>query len=177
LRDQKKVTFCADACHPQPEKHFLTLNYENIEARQEVRLLSAIHEEPFMLSQPIFDDKSLSESLYRAIVRRFYESFSVSTQSILRDCRLGFAPSPNGSRTFFIVTPTLQVAEQLIDEIDAIINKVITLMAGISQIGICVAPPAHDLVERESNDSSSKIPRYMVCQFISLPCHDRECSE
>lgn len=93
-----------------------------------------------MLSQPIFDDRALSESFYKTLFKHLCESFDYSTQALLNECNFGIAPSAAGEKTFFIVAPSLEVAEQLIDEIDQIQNQVNSKIAGIQQTAICVQP-------------------------------------
>lgn len=127
-----------------------------------------------MLSQPIFDDKSLTQSLYRAIIHRFYDSINAKTQTLLTDCHLGFAPSPHGRKTFLIVTPSLQIAEQLLNQMDDIVQRVATLMVGIEQIGVCISPPSEEFSPDERRDCLTPIPRYMICQFINLPGSELE---
>ena len=82
-----------------------------------------------MLSQPIFGDRSLTQVFYQAVIARFYNGFSLSTQALLRECSLGFAPCPDGVKTFFIIAPSLDAAEQLIDKMDSILERVAELMA------------------------------------------------
>lgn len=93
-----------------------------------------------MLSQPIFDDRALSESFYKSLFKRLCESFDGSTQALLSECTFGIAPSPAGENTFFIVAPCLEVAEELTDRIDQIQNQVNSRIAGIKQTAICVKP-------------------------------------
>lgn len=97
-----------------------------------------------MLSKPSFDDASLAQSFYQALLQRFCDAFEGSVRVGLENSSFGIAPSPSGIKTFFIVTPSLEVAEELIQQIDAIIAKVMMLMAGVSQTAICIAPPQTD---------------------------------
>jgi hypothetical protein len=68
-----------------------------------------------VLSKPSFDDRSLAEFFYGSLLRHFYNSFNSSTQALLEECRFGIAPSPTGVKTFFIVAPSMGVAEQLME--------------------------------------------------------------
>ncbi|NER32560.1 MAG: hypothetical protein F6J93_00505 [Oscillatoria sp. SIO1A7] len=100
-----------------------------------------------MLSQPIFDDSSLAESFYSAIFELFCRSCQSEVRELLSECRFGIAPlkgnsdsGPSGEKTFFIVAPCLDVAEQLLQEADSIIEQVANIMAGVEQTVICILP-------------------------------------
>lgn len=123
-----------------------------------------------MLFRPGFDDRKLAESFYQTLLQRLCDSFDNSTQRLLEDCNFGFAPSPLGLKTFFIVAPSEYVAEQLIERIDSIIGQVTALMAGVGQTAICVAP------KQESVDCSSPTeqslqtpPRFMMGKIFPHP--------
>jgi hypothetical protein len=122
-----------------------------------------------MLYQPIFGDRALSESLYRTLINRFHESLSLSAQVLLNECTLGFAPSPNGVKTFFIVAPSLAVAEQLIAEIDSLVNQVATLMVGVGLLAICLNPSEHQQQPTDTKNAEKFPPAYMACKFFSIP--------
>lgn len=94
-----------------------------------------------MISKPSFNDRTLPESFYRALVNRFCESFSSSIEELLDECNFGIAPNPAGVKTFFIMAPSLDVAEQLIENIDSILNRVSELLVGVEQTAICLVPP------------------------------------
>ncbi len=47
-----------------------------------------------MLSQPIFDARSLSGSFYQALINRFHDSLNLATQTVLGEYSYGLAPSP-----------------------------------------------------------------------------------
>ncbi|MGE5657284.1 MAG: hypothetical protein ACM37W_11810 [Actinomycetota bacterium] len=121
-----------------------------------------------MLSQPIFGDRALSDSLYRALINRFYDSLNLSTQTLLGECTLGFAPSPEGVKTFFIVAPSPAQAEQVIQEMDSIVNRVATLMAGVGQIAVCINPTASQEQQQMSCGENPAIPQYMACKFFEI---------
>ena len=124
-----------------------------------------------MLYQPIFGDRALSESLYRTLTNRFHDSLTVSAQALLNECTLGFAPSPDGVKTFFIVTPSLAVAEQLIEEIESLVNRVATLMAGVGQLAICLNPSENQGQQPTDTKNLGKFPpQYMACKFFFIPC-------
>jgi hypothetical protein len=97
-----------------------------------------------MLSQPIFDDRALSESFYKTLFKRWCESFDSSTQALFSECTFGIAPSPAGEKTFFVIAPSVEVAEQLIPRIDRIQKEVNSRIAGIQQTAICLQPPGAD---------------------------------
>lgn len=94
-----------------------------------------------MISKPSFDDRTLAESFYRALVNRFCNSFNKSIEELLDTCSFGIAPSSAGAKTFFIIAPSLEVAEQLSQNIDSIVNRVAELMVGVEQTAICLVPP------------------------------------
>lgn len=124
-----------------------------------------------MLPQPIFGDRSLTQAFYQAVIDRFYDGFNLSTQRLLRECTLGFAPSPSGVKTFFIVAPTLVAAEQIVAEIDYILQRVAELMAGVGQVGLCVVPPGSEAAESVDRQSSEKVPLdCLACKFFSIFC-------
>ena len=118
-----------------------------------------------MLSQPTFGDRSLNESLYRALLNRLLDSMKVSTRGLLDECCFGIAPSPQGVKTFFIIAPYLQIAEGLIEDIDNLQERVIALMPGVGAIGVCVRPPKTD--GREEGEVN--FPSYMSCKLFELP--------
>lgn len=125
-----------------------------------------------MLSQPIFDDRFLSESFYKALIGRFYNSLHQSTQSLLGECSFGMAPSPTGVKTFFIVAPTVLVGEQLIGAIDTILDRVSALMGGVGQVAICINPPK-DVAETsptpdECDRAPDGHPQYMMCKIFPI---------
>jgi hypothetical protein len=124
-----------------------------------------------MLPQPIFGDRSLTQAFYQAVIDRFYHGFNLSTQALLRECTLGFAPSPAGVKTFFIVAPTMVVAEQLMEEMDYILKRVVELMAGVGLVGLCIIPPGSDTPELVDLQSSEKVPvDCLACKFFSIFC-------
>lgn len=125
-----------------------------------------------MLSQPIFDDRSLSQSFYYNLIQRFPESLQQSIQNLLGECSLGIAPSPTGVKTFFIIAPSLLAGDQLIDSIDIIIQRVAALMGGVGQVAICIKPP-QDITEQAAQEkkchfSSPTHPQYMMCKIFSV---------
>jgi hypothetical protein len=122
-----------------------------------------------MLSQPIFDDRDLSESFYKTLFKRLCESFDCSTQALLSECTFGIAPSPAGENTFFIVAPTLEVAEQLTDRIDRIQNQVNSRIAGIKQTAICVKP--------SDSDPQQISPQFMLGKIFRHSPDDRTLNE
>ncbi|NEQ74643.1 MAG: hypothetical protein F6K23_17310 [Okeania sp. SIO2C9] len=132
-----------------------------------------------MLSKPTFDDHSLSESFYQALINLFYESLSLSTQSLLGECSFGFAPDSLGAKTFFIIAPSILEADRLIQDIDSLKSRVISLMGGVGKLAICVNP----LKEQEETNSQNHkeetfgdcldqtqefLPQYMMCKIFPI---------
>jgi hypothetical protein len=125
-----------------------------------------------MLPQPISDDRALSQSLYQALIERFRDAFSPSSQSQLSECSFGFAPSPTGVKTFFIVTPSLFVAEKLLLDIDQMLERVQTLMIGVGQVAVCIQPQNNPVESPASpsvcHSSSTFHPEYMMCKLFQV---------
>ncbi len=133
-----------------------------------------------MLSQPTFGDHSLSQSFYQTLINRFHDTLSFSTQTLLGECSFGIAPNSQGVKTFFIIAPSLSVAEKLFQDIDSLKNRVVSLMGGVGQIGICVNPLTNQsetstqnemTVEKSRNcNSQSKefLPQYMMCKIFPI---------
>ncbi len=117
-----------------------------------------------MLSQPIFDDRALSESFYQALINRFHDSLNLATQTLLSECSYGLAPSPTGMKTFFVIAPSLLVAEQLIQDIELIIERVNTLMGGIGQVAVCVSPSSDGLSCATRNSQ----PTNLACKIFQV---------
>ncbi len=123
-----------------------------------------------MLSQPIFGDRSLNESLYRALLNRLFDSVEASTEGLLDQCSFGIAPNSQGVKTFFIIAPYLQIAEGLIQKVDILQERVMALMPGIGFIGLCVNPPKGDSGGRE--EGNANLPLYMSCKLLKLPIEE-----
>lgn len=124
-----------------------------------------------MLSQPIFGDRSLTQAFYQAVIDRFDDPLSLSTQALLRECTLGFAPSPEGVKTFFLIAPNLEAAEQLIDKIESILERVGELMAGVGQVALCVMPAGSEALETVDPQNLEKVPTdCLACKFFSIMC-------
>lgn len=132
-----------------------------------------------MLSKPTFDDHSLSESFYQALINLFYESLSLSTQSLLGECRFGFAPDSLGVKTFFIITPSISDADRLIQDIDSLKNRVMSLMGGVGKLAICVNPLKETEETNSQNQEEEKfqdcvdgvrefLPQYMMCKIFPI---------
>ncbi|MGB3512278.1 MAG: hypothetical protein WBA93_24180 [Microcoleaceae cyanobacterium] len=133
-----------------------------------------------MLSQPTFGDHSLSQSFYQALINRFHDSLSLSTQVLLGECSFGFAPNSLGVKTFFIIAPSISVAEQLFQDIDSLKNRVTSLMAGVGQLGICMNPPTEQVetnidnnreLEKSRNcysEPNKFMSQYMMCKIFPI---------
>ncbi|MEG4345968.1 hypothetical protein QUB70_22205 [Microcoleus sp. A003_D6] len=126
-----------------------------------------------MLSQPVFGDRSLTIAFYQAVIDRFDYPLSLSTQALLRECTLGFAPCPDGVKTFFIIAPSLDAAEQLSEKIDSILERVTELMAGVGQVALCIVP-ADSEVDRsvDMQDLEKVPPDCLACKFFTIICAD-----
>jgi len=125
-----------------------------------------------MLSKRTFDDYSLSESFYQALINCFYETLSFSTQSLLNECTFGFAPDSVGVKTFFIITPSISDADKLGQDIDILKNRVISLMPAVGKLAICVNPLKEQKeleISRNCVDENQKfMPRYMICKIFPI---------
>lgn len=132
-----------------------------------------LRKEVVMLSQPVFGDRSLTQAFYQAVIDRFDDPLSLSTQALLRECTLGFAPCPEGVKTFFIIAPSLEAAEQLIDKIDNILERVAELMAGVGQVALCIVPPGSEPEEPVDLQNLEKVPPdCLACKFFTIMCAD-----
>lgn len=126
-----------------------------------------------MLSQPVFGDRSLTIAFYQAVIDRFDDPLSLSTQALLRECSLGFAPCPQGVKTFFIIAPSLEAAEQLIGKIDNILERVAELMAGVGQVALCIVPAGSEAEEPVDMQNLEKVPAdCLACKFFTIMCAD-----
>lgn len=122
-----------------------------------------------MLSKRSFEDRTLAESFYRALFNHFCDAFNVATQALLSDCNFGFAPSQAGQKTFFIVAPSLEVAEQLTQRIDSILNRVAELMVGVDRTAICFAPRAeHEDTPGETKEPQQFPPKFMLGKIFPI---------
>jgi hypothetical protein len=129
--------------------------------------------EVVMLSQPVFGDRSLTQAFYQAVIDRFDDPLSLSTQALLRECTLGFAPCPEGVKTFFIIAPSLEAAEQLIGKMDNILERVAELMAGVGQVALCIVPPGSEAEEQVDLQNLEKVPPdCLACKFFTIMCAD-----
>ena len=126
-----------------------------------------------MLQQPIFNNRDLNQSLYQALVNRFHDSLNLATQSRLGECSYGMVPSPNGVMTFMIVAPSRLIAEQLVQEIHQILGRVGSLMAGVGEVAVCIAPPQETGEgpdsPQQSESSHRPVPRQMACKIFPVP--------
>lgn len=128
-----------------------------------------LRKEVVMLSQPIFGDRSLTQAFYQAVIDRLYDGFSLSTQALLRECTLGFAPCPDGVKTFFIIAPSLDAAEQLMEKMDSILERVAELMAGVGQVALCIVPPGSEAEQPIDLQDLEKVPPdCLACKFFTI---------
>jgi hypothetical protein len=124
-----------------------------------------------MLPQPTFDNDYLRESLYEAVLSFLPNGLSVSTQNILSQCVFGIVPSPYQVRTVLIIAPCLELAEDLLLDIDCIKARVMYLMPDIGQIGICVEPIANEMADLEPTSQQifpATSPQYLMGRFFLL---------
>lgn len=122
-----------------------------------------------MLFRPSFDDRTLAESFYQTLLHRFCDSFERPVQQLLDECTFGIAPSQTGEKTFLILAPSLDVAEQLTECIDTIIANVTELMAGIEKTAICVVPPTTQDQPTPESPNSQSPPKFMMGKIFSHP--------
>ncbi|OAB58910.1 hypothetical protein AY600_03650 [Phormidium willei BDU 130791] len=87
-----------------------------------------------------FHDRALTQTLHGTLLRYFCDAFDGITGQYLADCQFGFAPSPLGEPTFFIVAATHDDIECLSRDIDRLINKVADLMPGMRKLALCCQP-------------------------------------
>ena len=129
-----------------------------------------------MLSRPTFDDHSLSESFYQALINCFYETLSFSTQSLLDECSFGFAPDSFGVQTLFIITPSISHADQLSQDIESLKNRVTSLIPSVGKLAICVNPQKGQNESGASRDCVDEypksMPRYMMCKIFPIDLSD-----
>ena len=94
-------------------------------------------------------------------------------RQLLRECTLGFAPCPDGVKTFFIIAPSLDAAEQLIAKIDSILERVAELMAGVGQVALCIVPPGSEAEQYVDLQNLEKVPAdCLACKIFTIICAD-----
>ena len=114
-----------------------------------------------------------SDLFYQAVIDRFDDPLSLSTQALLRECTLGFAPCPDGVKTFFIIAPSLDAAEGLIGKIDCILERVAELMAGVGQVALCIVPPGSEDEQPVDLQNLEKVPAdCLACKLFTIMCAD-----
>ncbi|NJK39289.1 MAG: hypothetical protein HC835_19605 [Oscillatoriales cyanobacterium RM2_1_1] len=123
-----------------------------------------------MLSQSIFDDRSLSESFYQAFLCRFQELLSPEIQTLLTECPLGIITNPQGTNTFLIIAPSLAVAEQLLQGVSGLIQRIRALTSGVEELAICVAPPQNGSENSQQTCPPARIfsPAHLACKIIPI---------
>lgn len=87
-----------------------------------------------------FHDRALTQTLHETLLRYFCEAFDGITGQYLADCQFGFAPSPLGEPTFFIVAATHDDIDRLSRDIDGLLNKAADIMPGIRKLALCCQP-------------------------------------
>jgi hypothetical protein len=110
-----------------------------------------------MFSQHNFTDHSLQESFYQALILHFCNGLDLSTQNLLQICHFGFSPDSAGNRTFFIVATEQEVAEQLVEDTDKMLERVADLMPGIAKVAICFQPPNSNVKDFDSQYMLGKV--------------------
>ncbi|USR91101.1 hypothetical protein NEA10_20115 [Phormidium yuhuli AB48] len=89
-----------------------------------------------------FNDRALTQTLHGTLLRYFCNAFDGTIAQQLADCQFGFAPSPVGEPTFFIVAPSREEIERLSSEVDRLVHKVADLMPGMRKLALCCQPPS-----------------------------------
>lgn len=117
-----------------------------------------------MLSQSSFssDNRVLTQSFYRTLFYHFSESCDDPTQILLSKCQLAILPSEKGIVTFFIVAPSQQVAEGLVNQGNHIIDRVSRIMMGIRQTAICFVPIEYQEEYQALKPNISEIPYHFL---------------
>lgn len=110
-----------------------------------------------MFSQDNFTDRALQESFYQALILHFCNGLNPSTQNLLQICHFGFAPDRSGERTFFIVATDTEIAEQLVEDTDKILERVADLMPGIAKVAICFQPPNSSVTDFDAQYMLGKV--------------------
>ncbi|MGL5082661.1 MAG: hypothetical protein ACRC8A_14335 [Microcoleaceae cyanobacterium] len=131
-----------------------------------------------MLSQPTFDDRALSESFYKAFVRHFHNSLSLPLQLLVSECSFGIAPSPTGTKTFFIIAPALEVAEQLLQEVVSLSQPIQALTGGVRQLAICIVPIQDSKMSLNLGSCLNNWtfpPSNLICKLVDLEVESDEC--
>ncbi|MGC9502639.1 hypothetical protein [Baaleninema sp.] len=108
-------------------------------------------------------DRELTQSFHEALLTYFCQAFDDSLQDLLYDCSFGFAPSPTGEQTFFIIASTLDDTEELVEVAERLVGKVMDLMPGISKLALCCQPP--DLDEGGDRDR----PNFLYGRIVEVP--------
>ncbi|WP_159783073.1 hypothetical protein [Sodalinema gerasimenkoae] len=88
------------------------------------------------------NDRALTQTLHGTLLRYFCDAFDGMVARQLADCQFGFAPSPVGEPTFFIVAPSREEIEVLSGHVDHLLNKVADLMPGMRKLALCCQPAA-----------------------------------
>lgn len=128
-----------------------------------------------MLSQSNQEDIVLAQDFYRALFNLFYESCDPLIQLLLKDCTFGIAPSDRSQRTFFIIAPDQELASELVEEIDSIVNQVSRLTVGVKQTAICFVPVEKQSAYRAMNyDPSQIISNFLMGQIFDNPASTAE---
>lgn len=87
-----------------------------------------------------FYDRALTQTLHGTLLRYFCDAFDGITGQYLADCQFGFAPSPLGEPTFFIVAATHDDIECLSRDVDGLLDKAADIMPGIRKLALCCQP-------------------------------------
>ncbi|NMG58052.1 hypothetical protein E1H12_05795 [Geitlerinema sp. P-1104] len=87
-----------------------------------------------------FNDRALTQTLHGTLLRYFCDAFDGMMAQQLANCQFGFAPSPVGEPTFFIVAPSREEIDLLSRDVDCLINKVADLMPGMRKLALCCQP-------------------------------------
>ncbi|MDC0834092.1 hypothetical protein AY599_22165 [Leptolyngbya valderiana BDU 20041] len=116
-----------------------------------------------MLSEYSSRDRELTQNFHEALLTYFCQAFDDSLQDLLYECSFGFAPSPTGEQTFFIIASSLDDTEELVNVAERLVGKIMDLMPGISKLALCCQPPQTSA--REAIDR----PNFLYGRIVAVP--------
>lgn len=107
-----------------------------------------------------FHDHALTQTLQGTLLRYFCEAFDGTTGQHLAECQFGFAPSPLGEPTFFIVARSHDDVECLSRDIHRLLDKAADIMPGIRKLALCCQP---------ANPQPTSKPGLLCGRVFSIP--------
>ncbi|MBE9040636.1 hypothetical protein IQ235_07560 [Oscillatoriales cyanobacterium LEGE 11467] len=121
-----------------------------------------------MLSESSFSDRAITEEFYTALFDRFYNSFLPSIQVLLNQCTYGVAPDRSGVRTLFLIAANPQIATDLKDRIEILVDRIAEVMPGIGKAAICFLP-ADKAANAQSHGNCNVPPsKFMMGQVFRV---------